>query len=358
MIYPLLPLFLLQTLGAGAVALGVIEGAAESVAALLKAASGRLADRWGRRKALVVAGYGISGAARPLIGLAGAWPAVAALRVFDRVGKGVRTSPRDALIADVTPPERHGAAFGLQRAMDHAGAVAGPLVAAALLTIPGMGLREVFLLAGLPALVVMAILVFAVHEVPRPTRAAPPTPVPGGAALSPQLRRFLMAVGIFTLGNSADAFLLLRFNDAGIGAADIALLWAGLHAVKMGATWFGGRLSDRLGRRPMVLAGWGVYAAVYLGFGLMPGTAGLVALFLVYGLYYGLTEPVERAWVADMAGADARGTAFGAYHAVIGLAALPASLLFGALYAGFGPTAAFASGAALAAIAALLLRRV
>jgi len=358
MIYPLLPLFLVQTLAAGAVALGVIEGAAETAASLLKVGSGWLSDRAGRRKPLVVAGYGVSGLARPLIGLAGAWPAVALLRVADRMGKGLRTSPRDALIADVTPPERHGAAFGLQRAMDHAGAVAGPLVAVALLAIPGIDLRAVFLLAALPALGVMAILLFGVPEPPRAAVAMPPAPALRWASLTPQLRRFLLAVGLFALGNSADAFLLLRFSDAGFAATGIALLWAGLHAVKMAATWLGGQMSDRLGRRSMVLAGWAVYAAVYLGFGLVPTTGGLIALFLLYGLYYGLTEPAERAWVAEMAGPGMRGTAFGAYHGVIGLAALPASLLFGALYAGPGATTAFITGAALAALSALLLTRV
>lgn len=358
MIYPLLPLFLVQTLTAGAIAVGIVEGAAEATAALLKVISGWLTDRWGRRKPLVVAGYGVSSAARPLIGLATIWPVVAVLRVVDRVGKGLRTSPRDALIADATPPEHHGAAFGLQRAMDHAGAVLGPLAAAALLAIPGVGLRHVFLLAALPGLASVAILVFGVHEPPRATDTTTPPPVIRWRSLSPALRRLLLAVGVFALGNSADAFLLLRFSDAGIGAADIALLWAGLHAVKMTATWFGGRASDRLGRRPMIFAGWGLYAAVYLGFGLTTTTGGLIALFLVYGLYYGLTEPVERAWVATLAGPEARGIAFGAYHGVIGLAALPASLLFGALYAGLGAAAAFATGAGLAAVAALLLSRV
>jgi MFS family permease len=358
MIYPLLPLFLVQTLAVGAVAVGVVEGAAEATAALLKVASGWLTDRWGRRKPLVVAGYGISGTARPLVGLAGSWPAVALLRVADRVGKGLRTSPRDALIADVTPPERHGAAFGLQRAMDHAGAVGGPLVAAALLAIPAVGLRHVFLLAGIPGLVVMVILVFWVRD---PKRAAPS---PAAAApvqwraLNANLRRLLLAVGVFALGNSTDAFLLLRFSAAGVGDAAIALLWAALSAVKMAATWVGGRLSDRVGRRPMILSGWAVYAAVYVGFAAASSTGVLIAIFMVYGLYYGLTEPVERAWVAGLAGAQVRGTAFGAYHGVIGLAALPASVIFGALYAAFGPAAAFGTGAALAGIAALLLTRV
>jgi MFS family permease len=351
MIYPLLPVFLSDVLGAGAIALGVVEGIAESTAAFVKVASGRVADRVGRRKPLVVAGYAISGAARPLIGLASAWSAVVALRFADRVGKGVRTSPRDALIADVTPPSRRGAAFGLHRAMDHAGAVAGPLVAAGLLL--ALPIRTVFLLAAIPAVLVIAVLAAWVHD-PGTGLDGEHSGV-GRAPLDPGLRRLLIAVGVFALGNSADAFLLLRFNDLGMGAVAISLLWAALHAVKMAATWIGGRLSDRVGRKPMVLAGWGVYAAVYAAFATVSGTGVLVAVFLAYGVYFGLTEPVERSWVAAMAAPTARGTAFGAYHGVIGIAALPASLVFGAVYRVAGPPAAFALGAGLAAAAAVLL---
>ena len=360
MIYPLLPVFLVDVLGAGALALGAIEGVAESTAALLKVASGWWADRMRRRKPLVVAGYGLSGTVRPLIGLAGSWPVVVVLRFGDRVGKGIRTSPRDALIADVTPPDRRGAAYGLHRALDHAGAVAGPLAAAGLLLIPGMTLRAVFLLAAIPAALVILVLVTRVTEEDRaePSAAAPPSLRASWLRMGVPFKRLLVAVMIFTLGNSTDAFLLFRLADAGFAAGWIAVLWALHNGVKMLANLAGGQLADRLDRRTLVTAGWTVYAAIYLGFGVTSATAPLVALFLAYGVYFGLTEPVERAWVAALAPAESRGAAFGLYNGAIGITALPASLLFGAVYAAAGPGAAFGMGAALAVAATVLLARV
>ena len=303
MIYPLLPVFLVDVLGAGAIALGTIEGIAESTAAVLKVASGWWTDRMRRRKPFVVAGYGLSGAVRPLIGLAASWPVVVILRFADRVGKGLRTSPRDALIADVTPPERRGAAYGLHRAMDHAGAVAGPLVAATLLLIPGFTLRRVFLLAAIPAALVIVVLVTGVEE---PDRTAGRTIDPisfrlGWNQMGTPFRRLLLAVVVFTLGNSTDAFLLLRLTDAGFAVGWVAVLWSLHHVVKMVANLYGGQLSDRVGKRGLVATGWIVYAAIYLGFGITSSGPVLVALFLGYGVYFGLTEPVERAWVAALA---------------------------------------------------------
>jgi MFS family permease len=360
MIYPLLPLFLVDVLGAGAIALGTIEGIAESTAALLKVASGWWTDRIRRRKPLIVGGYTLSGAARPLIGLAGVWPVVVLLRFGDRVGKGLRTSPRDALIADVTPSERLGAAYGLHRAMDHAGAVAGPLVAAGLLLIPAMTLRSVFLLAAIPAAVVVVVLVLAVREPARTQESV--TEVlslrDGWGAMGTPMRRLLLALVVFTLGNSTDAFLLLRLTDAGFAAGWVAVLWSLHHVIKMVANLYGGQVSDRLGRRNLIIVGWMVYAAIYLGFGLTSSNAALVALFLGYGIYFGLTEPVERAWVASLASQESRGSAFGFYHGAIGLTALPASLLFGIIYASAGPAAAFGTGAGLALVATVLLLRV
>jgi MFS family permease len=355
MIYPLLPLFLASVLGAGPAALGVIEGVAESTAALLKVVSGRWSDRARRRKPLIVAGYGLAGAARPLIGLAGSWPAVLALRFADRIGKGLRTAPRDALIADVTPIERRGEAFGVQRAFDHAGAVVGPLIAAALLGWAGLSLPAVFLLAAVPAVVVIAVLLAAVHEPPRPTPAVAPAGGAGSEPFGARFRLLLAAVVVFTLGNSTDAFLLLRLSDVGVAPARVALLWSAFHVVKAAATWIGGRLSDRLGRRPMVAAGWLLYAAVYLAFAVVDRPDALVAVFLTYGLYFGLTEPVERAWVVDLAPQSRRGAALGLYHGAVGFAALPASVLFGVLWQRFGAPAAFACGAGAALVATLLL---
>lgn len=360
MIYPLLPVFLTGVLGAGAIALGTIEGIAESTAALLKVVSGWWTDRMQRRKPLIVGGYALSGVARPLIGLATAWPVVVLLRFGDRVGKGLRTSPRDALIADVTPPERLGAAYGLHRAMDHAGAVAGPLVAAALLLVPAMTLRGVFLLAAVPAALVIVVLVFGVRE----SRRSEPVAVEalslrsGWNATGTPMRRLLLALVVFTLGNSTDAFLLLRLTDAGLAAGWIAVLWSLHHVVKMGMNLYGGQMSDRLGRRSLIITGWMVYAGIYFGFGLTSNTTALVGLFLAYGIYFGLTEPVERAWIASLAPKESRGSAFGFYHGAIGLTALPSSLIFGLIYATAGPAAAFGTGAGLALIAAALLLRV
>jgi MFS family permease len=355
MIYPLLPVFLTTVLGAGPQALGLIEGVAESTAALLKVVSGRWSDRARRRKPLVVGGYSLAGAVRPLIGLAVTWPVVLLLRFADRVGKGLRTSPRDALITDATPAPRRGEAFGLQRAMDHAGAVAGPLVAAGLLTFAGISLRSVFLLAVVPAAAVVVVLVGWVREHPRGASAAPSKVTGAWRELGRPLHTVLAALLLFTLGNSTDAFLLLRLSGVGVSVAGVALLWSAFHVVKMLSAYAAGRVSDRLGRRPLVTVGWGLYAAVYLAFAVIHSREAVITTFLAYGLYYGLTEPVERAWVADLAPAHLRGTAFGLYHGVVGLAALPASLLFGLLWQRFGAPVAFFTGSGLALAATALL---
>jgi MFS family permease len=312
----------------------------------------------GRRKPFVLCGYGLSGLVRPLIGLAGAWPVVLGLRFADRVGKGLRTSPRDALIADAVDPANRGRAYGFHRAMDHLGAVLGPLLAAGLMAL-GLGLRPVFLLAAVPAALVVGLILLGIREAPAPSRPAPAPLLAGWRALGPRFRAILAVILVFTLGNSTDAFLLLRLGEA-LGGGEraagwVAVLWSAHHVVKMVATYAGGRLSDRFGRRRMIAAGWLAYAAVYLGFAMLDSGPALVAVFLAYGLYFGLTEPVEKAWVADLAPAGLRGTAFGAYHATVGLAALPASLLFGLLWKLWGAGVAFGTGAGLAAFAAILL---
>lgn len=357
MIYPLLPTFLALVLGAGAISLGLIEGVAESTAALLKLASGMWSDRVRRRKPLVLFGYGLASAVRPLIGLAMSWTMVLAIRFVDRVGKGLRSSPRDALITDVTPDDMRGRAFGLHRAMDHAGAVLGPLVAGALLGGLGLSLRQVFLLAVVPGAIVMLVLVVWVRESPRkgPPAQARISLVRDVSRLGPDLRKLLAAVFLFTLGNSTDAFLLLRLGQAGVAPGWIAVLWSAHHVIKMLSTYTGGKLSDRVGRRVLMAVGWLVYALVYIAFALFDSASALVIIFLVYGLYFGFTEPVERAWIADLAPRDLRGTAFGYYHGVIGLAALPASLLFGLVWSGFGAPVAFLLGAVLACAALAML---
>jgi len=358
MIYPLLPVFLVGVLGAGALSLGIIEGVAESTASVLKVISGRWSDRIRRRKPLVLAGYSLSGAVRPLIGLAAAWPFVLVMRFADRAGKGLRTSPRDALIADVTNPVSRGRAYGLHRAMDHAGAVAGPLAAAGLMA-SGMSMRGVFFASALPAMIVVGVLSLGIRE----DRAFALPRAPSGSTgawteMGPEYKGFLGAVLLFTLGNSTDAFLVLRLAESGIGAELIAVLWSLHHVVKVVSTYAGGRLADRTGSRPMVLAGWSFYALVYLLFAVAESRAALVSIFLAYGLYYGLTEPAEKRWVANLVPDRLRGTAFGYYHGAVGLAALPASLIFGFVWQTLGAPAAFVLGAALAGAAAFLIYRI
>lgn len=354
MTYPLLPVFLTTVLRASATSIGVIEGAAESTAALLKLASGWLSDRVPRRKPLVLAGYGIASAIRPLIGLAQSALQVLAIRVADRVGKGVRTSPRDALIADSVDPAIRGRAFGFHRAADHAGAVVGPLIAFALLRWTTVDLRHVFLWTAVPGALAVGAVLLGVRE--RPRQAAAPPKASGSGLRVPLGGRFWVLLAIlfvFTLGNSTDAFLLLRAVRLGVAPALVPILWAMLHVVKAASSTPGGALSDRIGRKPLLIAGWMVYAAVYYALGQAHAQWHVWALFAVYGLYFGLTEGVEKAFVADLVPPDRRGTAFGWYNLALGLGALPASLIFGALWDRWGPATAFGFGASMALAAAL-----
>ena len=353
MTYPLLPVFLHTVLGASATTIGVIEGAAESTAALLKLWSGWLSDRVPRRKPLVLAGYGLASAVRPLIGFAQSALQVFAARMSDRVGKGIRTSPRDALIADSVDPSIRGRAFGFHRAADNAGACVGPLLAFALLRWGHIDLRHVFLWTAVPGALAVAALVFGVREGGREEK--PQTP--GGLDLRVPLgKRFWLFLGVlllFTLGNSTDAFLLLRATNLGVAPFLLPILWAMLSLVKSAASTPGGALSDRIGRKPLLVAGWLVYAAVYFGLAHARETWHAWALFAVYGLYFGLTEGVEKALVADLVPPDRRGAAFGWYNLALGLGALPASLIFGALWDRKGPATAFGFGASMALLAAL-----
>ena len=357
MIYPLLPFFLTTVLGAGPALLGVIEGTAETTASLLKLASGWFSDRIGRRKSLVLIGYGLASVARPLIAVATLPWQVLAIRFTDRVGKGIRTAPRDALIAESVPQQLHGTAFGLHRAADHAGAVLGPLVASGLLLILPDRYRLVFALAALPALFSVLVVIWKVRDTGVTTRLAPKAEFRGFSGLGRRYYAFLVIVLVFTLGNATDAFLLLRAQQLGLPLALIPLLWAVLHVSKMVCNIMGGRLADRWGPRPAIVAGWFVYAATYAGFALATRPLHVWLLFVVYGLFYGLTEAPEKALVAAVAPANQRGAAFGAYHFSIGLAALPASALFGLVWLKAGATPAFFMGAALAVLAALALTR-
>ncbi|MGE4069188.1 MAG: MFS transporter [Vicinamibacterales bacterium] len=351
-IYPLLPVFVTTIVGGGAAALGLIEGAAEAASSVLKLLSGRVSDRVGRRKPFAVGGYALAAAARPLVALATSWTHVFAVRFVDRVGKGMRGAPRDAMLAALAPPGERGRVFGYHRAMDHMGAVIGPLGAAVFLWFAPGEYRLLFALSVIPG----ALAVATVLRVPEtPVAAPPPVPAAPPEAVPPRLRRFLVVLAVFTLGNSTDAFLLLRLSDAGVATAAIPLLWAGLHVVKAVLSTPGGRLSDRVGRRALIAGGWCWYAVVYAGFALSDGPAALVGWFLAYGAYFGLAEGSEKALVADLAGEAARGTAFGWYNAVLGLGALAASVAFGAVWELVGPAAAFLAGAGLALLATLLL---
>jgi MFS family permease len=351
MIYPLLPAFLTATLGASAGFVGVIEGAAESVSALLKLASGWWSDRVVARKPLVVVGYVIASLARPLVAIAQTAGQVLAIRVGDRVGKGLRTSPRDALLADSVDPSIRGRAFGFQRAWDNAGAVVGPLVAFALLQWHALELRQVFWLALAPAALAVATVVWGVREAPR--RVAPVgAPLDLSQPMGGRFWAFMAVIFVFTLGNSTDAFLLLRARDLGVPIALAPVLWALLNAVKALTNTPGGALSDRLGRRPTLIAGWTLYAAVYLAFGRATEPWHAWALFAIYGLYFGLCEGAERALVSDIVPAERRGTAFGWFNLAVGLGALPASLIFGEIWDRVSPAAAFSLGATLALMAA------
>jgi len=372
-VYPIMPLYLTRVLGGTAMAIGIIEGAAEALNSLLKIVSGRISDHWRSRKPFVIVGYSVSTAARPLVALASSWPQVLMVRLADRVGKGIRTAPRDALLAAWAEPSTRGYVFGLHRSMDHAGAVVGPLLASLFLWCYPEHYRTLFALTLIPGVIAVLMLL------PVPERAGPSPAVAqdrsaGGAvvaqdfspakhhAVAPGLGsgfyRYLGVILLFSLGNSTDAFLLLRLSDVGVGAAWIPIAWAALHVVKAAVSPIGGHLSDRLSRRGIIATGWLVYAAVYGGFAMATSQPALVALFLVYGVYYGLTEGVEKAVVADFAPVEARGTAFGAYHAVIGIGALAASLLFGLIWKLAGAPAAFAVGATLALVSAALLSRI
>jgi MFS family permease len=357
-IYPLLPLFLTATLGASAGALGVIEGAAETTASLLKLVSGWWSDRVGRRKPLVVAGYAIASVARPLVAIAQSAGQVLAIRVSDRVGKGIRSSPRDALLADSVSPDQRGRAYGLHRAADNFGAVIGPLIAFAMLRWTSISLRHLFLVAAIPALFALIALVVGVREDPRPARLAAVSearrPILAGG-LPRRFWGYLAVLLLFTLGNSSDAFILLRASQLGVSAALLPIIWAMLHVVKSATSTPSGALSDRVGRVPLIVTGWLIFAAVYLAFGRATATWHAWALFAVYGTYFGLTEGVEKALVADLVPADKRGAGFGWYNLAIGLGALPASVIFGAVWDRWGAAAAFEMGAGLSALAAVAL---
>jgi len=356
MIYPLLPFFLTTVLGANPGFIGVIEGAAESTASLLKLISGWWSDRIQRRKPMIVAGYMLASAMRPLVAIAQTAAQVLAIRVSDRVGKGIRNSPRDALVADSVHPSVRGRAFGLRSAADNAGALLGPLIAFGLLSAFHMSLRSVFWLATIPGAFAVLTAILGVKEVAKHSaqQKAQPT-LHGAKRMGATFWTFLVIVFVFTLGNSTDAFLLLRAKQLGVSVALAPILWALLNGVKSISNIPGGALSDRIGRRPTLIAGWLVYALVYFLFSRATVAWHAWALFAAYGIFFGLTEGAELALIADVVPKERRGIAYGWYYLAIGIAALPASVIFGAIWDRSGSHSAFLFGAALAVVAAIAL---
>ena len=369
-IYPLLPVFLNLTLGVSPRILGTIEGAAESASSLLKLLAGHWSDRAGKRKGLVVFGYGLSGLMRPLLAFANSWPQVLGIRLADRLGKGIRSAPRDAMIADAVRIEERGLAFGLHRALDHTGAVIGPLLGYVLILAfaadrdapTASDFQTIFLFASIPAMAALLMVMFFVKETYKRKDSDTDLDEEIKPRLSFSLRgydsnfkRFLPILALFTLSNSSDFFLILRARDAGVSVASIPLLWAGLHVTKVVSSVFGGDLSDRLGRRRLIVSGWILYAAVYAGFAFVSHPASAWILFLIYGIYFGLSEGAEKALVADLVQPRLRGTAYGFYNLAFGITVFPASLLMGAVWEWRGPRTAFLLSAVLGATAALLL---
>lgn len=362
-IYPLLPTFLALALGASPFAIGAIEGAAETTASLLKLFSGYLSDKFDRRKLPVFVGYALASVTRPILAFVGSWQQVLFVRLTDRVGKGIRGAPRDALLAAEVPFERRGLAFGFNRAADHLGAVIGPVIGFILLSIYAANpqnptldeYRSVFLVASVPVILGLFVIAFFVKEEGRKAEIAKPQIKLSLKEFDPNFKRFLVTIAVFTLSNSSDAFLLLRAREAGIATELLPLLWMVLHLSKFASSLIGGGLSDRFGRKTLIFSGWILYAFVYVAFAYIDTPVQAWILFVIYGIYFGLTEGAEKALVADLVPAEKRGTAFGLYNLAFGVTVFPASLLLGGLWETFGAQTAFIFSACLSLCAAFLL---
>ncbi len=366
MIVHALPLFLANVLGVRTSVIGLIEGLAETVASLLKIFSGWLSDRLGTRKGLAVAGYGISSLAKPFLYIATTWPGVLAVRFVDRLGKGVRTAPRDALLADSVEVRQRGLAFGWHRAGDTAGALVGVLLAllivwatqAGALVLSRATFQRLVWWSLLPAFLAVFVLATFSREVA--VTGQRERPRLSWRGLDVRFRRFILIILVFTLGNSADAFLILRAQERGLNVLGVLAMLATFNLVYALAAGPAGALSDRIGRRRLLVGGWLIYGLLYLGFALAQTAAVVWLLYGLYGLYYGAVEGTAKAYVADLVPSAQRGTAYGVYHAAVGVAAFPASLIAGILWQGvgswqgFGPQAPFFFGAALAFAAILL----
>jgi MFS family permease len=365
-IYPLLPFFLTRVLGAGAVSLGIIEGAAEATNSVLRILAGQVSDRSTHKRPLVLFGYSISSLARPFIAVTTSWMQVFAVRMLDRVGKGIRTAPRDAMLAAWATPRMRGKVYGFHRGMDHIGAIVGPTLASVFLLFYPGDYRLLFGLTIIPGALAVGLLFLVPEPVPpdqrpttndqRPTATVDQRPTTNDQRPFPRsFTTFMLVLGLFTLGNSTDAFLLLRLTDAAGTVQYVPLMWAALHVVKASVSMIGGSWSDRVGRRIVIAVGWLIYAVVYAGFAVSESISSLFGWFLLYGCYFGFAEGTEKALIADLAPVERRGLAFGIYNAVVGFGALAASLLFGYVWSAYGTAAAFGLGSALALVATALL---
>ena len=355
MIHGLLPVFLVSTLGASAAAVGIIDGIAEATASITKVGSGWLSDRLGNRKWLAVAGYGMSALTKPLFPLAAGVPAVLAARFFDRIGKGVRGAPRDALIADITPEHTRGAAYGLRQSLDTVGAFAGPLIAIALMWLLADNIRAVFAFAIIPAVICVLVLIFAVKEPPKTGAAKRPPPIRWShlKVFGPTFWSVVTVGGVFTLARFSEAFLILRAQDEGLPIALAPAVLVLMNVVYAASAAPFGRLSDRIDRRLLLGAGLAVLIVADLTLAAAPGLAIVMIGVALWGLHMGLTQGILAAMVADSAPASARGTAFGLFNLVSGVLLLIASVLAGELWTLVGPNATFLAGAGFAALAAV-----
>ncbi|MGE5653898.1 MAG: MFS transporter [Bacillota bacterium] len=352
MIYPLMPIFITSVLGASPAVLGLIEGIAESLASLLKVFFGYIGDKTRKRKGLAITGYGSSTIGRLFLYAASSWGWVLTGRVIDRFGKGIRTAPRDALIADSTDEATRGRAFGLHRALDSLGAVIGSAIAFVLLTRFTGDFRTIFLISMVPALFGVALL-FIVKEPPTPAHYKPPVqPLKAWSQLNGRLKAFLLVTLIFAVGNSSNTFLLLRAKDLGLSASTVVLVYTAYNAIYSGLSYPIGRISDRIGRPTLLIVGYAISALVYLGFAVNTSVAGVWALFLIYGVYIALTDGIEKAFLVDLATPEMRGTVIGLHAAIVGLGLLPASAIAGVLWDRFGAAAPFYYGGATGLIAA------
>jgi MFS family permease len=367
MVMNILPLFLSNVLGVKTNIIGVIEGVAEATASLLKVFSGWLSDKLGGRKWIAVAGYGLSAIVKPLFYFANTWGLIAGVRWIDRVGKGIRTAPRDALIADSVDTETRGLAFGFQRAADTAGAVLGIIVAVVVIwlaqrnavALGAATFRTVVLISLVPG--ALAVLSLAIGARDVPVKGEQTAPKIAFKSLGRPFVVFMVIMSVFDLGNSSDAFLILRAQERGLSVIGILIMLTAFNLIYALLSTPAGSLSDRIGRRRMITAGWLVYAVIYLGFGLAARAWHIVALYILYGFYYALAYSTAKAFIADLVPENVRGTAYGTYNAVLGILDFPASVIAGVLWQGigawegFGPSAPFLFGAGTALLACLLM---